>query len=124
MYDEVKTLLEAMGLTVTDGDILLTFAIQSVEQMIKNETNQRCVPEGLSSVWTYRAAGLYLSFLKGAGKLEGFELSEGAVTAIKMGDTSFSFTDATTPEQRLSSLISYLSNYGSSQFSAYRRLAW
>lgn len=124
--EKVVKLLDALGVTGATSDPLLDFILQSVTQTIKNETNQSTIPEGLGSVAVNMAAGQYLTFKKGAGQLENFDL-EAAEKQITEGDTSVTFAigeGSLTPEQRLDRLLDFLMYSGVSQFTAFRRLKW
>lgn len=126
MREEAVKLLAALGVTVPDSDAVLDFVIRGVEETIRNETNQKGVPDGLKTAAVYMAAGQYLLVMKGAGKLEGFDL-EAAVKQIQEGDTSVTYAvgeGTKTTEQRLDALLSWLAGYGREQFPRYRRLVW
>ena len=126
MREDVVSLLTALGVTVSESDTVLDFTIRGVEETIRNETNQRSVPDGLKTAAVYQAAGQYLLLMKGAGKLEGFDL-EAAVKQIQEGDTNVTFAvgeGTQTPERRLDTLLNWLAGYGREQFPRYRRLEW
>ncbi len=126
MREEAVKLLAALGVTVPDSDAVLDFVIRGVEETIRNETNQKGVPDGLKTAAVYMAAGQYLLVMKGAGKLEGFDL-EAAVKQIQEGDTSVTYAvgeGTKTTEQRLDALLSWLAGCGREQFPRYRRLVW
>lgn len=126
MHEDVVSLLTALGVAVSDSDTVLDFVIRGVEETIRNETNQQGVPDGLKTAAVYQAAGQYLLLMKGAGKLEGFDL-EAAVKQIQEGDTNVTFAvdeGTQTLEQRLDTLLNWLAGYGREQFPRYRRLEW
>ena len=126
MMDDVVALLNAMGLTVTADDPMLTFIVNSVAERVKNETNQQEIPEGLRYMAAEMAVGQYLNILKGTGQLEGFDL-DAAVKQIQEGDTNITFAigaGSSTPEQRLDSMINYLMNGRTHEFIRYRKLLW
>ena len=127
MRSRVVEFLISLGIAVSQADALLDFVVESVNQIIRNETNQSDVPAGLESVAVYMAAGQYLKFKKGAGQLDGFELDDAAVKRIKEGDTDVTFAlgeGSETPEQRLDRLINTLIDSGRGQFAKYRKLVW
>lgn len=126
MREDVVGFLTALGVVVPETDSVLDFVIQGVEGTIRNETNQQGIPDGLKLAAVYMAAGQYLLLMKGAGKLEGFDL-DAAVKQIQEGDTSVTYAvgeGSQTPEQRMDDLLNWLTGYGREQFSRYRRLVW
>ena len=126
MLEDVTNLLKALGITVPDGDPLLGVICKSVEERVKNETNQQEIPAGLHYMAVEMAVGQYLSWKKDAGQREGFDL-EAAVKQIQEGDTNITFAigeGSATPEQRLNNLINYLINGRTREFIRYRRLLW
>ena len=84
------------------------------------------MPEGLVSVAVYMAVGEYLNMKKVSGQLDGFDL-EAAIKQIQEGDTNtvFAIGDGNlTPEQRLNSLIDYLTNGRSRELYRFRKFVW
>ena len=105
-------MLMALGVTGAAEDPLLDIVISNVQYRVQNKTNRKDMPEGLVSVAVYMAVGEYLNMKKVSGQLEGFDL-EAAIKQIQEGDTNtvFAIGDGNlTPEQRLNSLIDYLTN--------------
>lgn len=126
LLDDAVALLTALGVTVAADDPLLGFIVNSVTERVKNETNQQEIPEGLRFMAAEMVAGQWLNTMKGAGRLEGFDL-DAAVKQIQEGDTNITFAvgDASaSPEQRLDSLINYLMNGRTREFIRYRRMLW
>ena len=126
MREDVARLLSALGVAVSGLDTILDFVIRGVEETIRNETNQQSVPDGLKAAAVYQAVGQYLLLLKGAGRLEGFDL-EAAVKQVQEGDTSVTYAvgeGTQTPERRLDTLLNWLAGYGREQLARYRRLEW
>lgn len=126
MFNNVITLLTALGITVADDDPLIFLLIKTVTERILNETNQTEIPEGLKLMAAEMVVGQYLKFKKDCGQLEGFDL-DAAVKTIQEGDTNISFAlgeGSTTPEQRLDNLIEYLMNGRTRELIHYRRLMW
>lgn len=121
--------LRSIGYEVKEGDIFsLTFCVEKVRNTIKNETNLQDVPEGLEPIAIDMVMGEFLLEKKtfAPDDITGLDLT-GAVKEIKEGDTTVSFgtgESTQTPEQRLTTYINYLLNYGRSEFSSYRRLKW
>ena len=122
MKEKVIELLSCFGITDADSDPLIDFAINLVEDSIKNKTNQNTIPEGLQMVELYMIAGQYLMLKKSAGQLEdsGFQIEQ-AEKSIQEGDTSISFADETMTSEYL---INYLMTYGQDQLNRYRKLVW
>ena len=131
MFD-VKSVIERLteiGYEVKESDTFsLTFCVEKVRNTIKNETNCQDVPEGLEHIAIDMAVGEFLLGKKtfAPDDLSTIDLSV-AVKDIKEGDTTISFgtgESTQTPEQRLTTYINYLLNYGKAEFSSYRRLKW
>lgn len=64
MKEKVIELLSCFGITDAASDPLVDFAINLVEDTIKNKTNQNAIPEGLQTVELYMIAGQYLMLKK------------------------------------------------------------
>lgn len=126
MREKITAFLTAMGITEAENDGLLDLIINNVEYKVLNETNTVLpMPEGLESIAVYMAIGEYLSFKKTSGHLESIDL-ELAIKQIQEGDTNIQYAigeGSQTPEQRLDSLITFLSNRAS-ELVKYRRLVW
>lgn len=119
-------MLTALGVTGAADDPLLDMVITNVQWRIKNLTNLQEVPEGLESMAVSMAVGEYLNMKKANGQLEGFDL-EAAIKQIQEGDTNtvFAIGDGNlTPEQRLNSLIDYLTNGRSRELYRFRKFVW
>lgn len=126
MSEQVIAMLTALGVTGAADDPLLDMVITNVQWRIKNLTNLQEVPEGLESMAVSMAVGEYLNMKKANGQLEGFDL-EAAVKQIQEGDTNtvFAVGDGnSTPEQRLDSLINFLTNGRMDEIYRYRKLVW
>ena len=126
MYEDVVTMLIALGMEGVDGDPLLDVVIRHVKDRVRNETNREDLPPGLESVAVYMAVGEYLKMKKISGRLEGFDLDM-AVKQIQEGDTNIVFATgdgSLTPEQRLEGLIDYLINGRTREFYRYRKIVW
>ena len=126
MREQVIAMLTALGVTGAADDPLLDLVISNVQWRIKNLTNLQEVPEGLESMAVSMAVGEYRNMKKANGQLEGFDL-EAAVKQIQEGDTNtvFAVGDGnSTPEQRLDSLINFLTNGRMDEIYRYRKLVW
>ena len=129
MLERVNERLQSLGYTVKDSDdIAINFAMQKVENTIKNDCNISAIPDGLTHVAVNMVVGEFLMSKKtfAPNDLLNFNLDT-AVKQIQEGDTNISFAvgeGSKTDEQRLDSFIDYLLNYGRDEFITYRRFRW
>lgn len=129
MLKRVKERLESFGYALLDGDeVILTFSIQKVENTIKNDCNVSSIPDGLLNIAIDMVIGEFLTAKRtfSPDDIAGLNL-DFAVKQIQTGDTNTVFAvgeGSATPEQRLTSFISYLLSYGRAEFSAFRRIRW
>lgn len=129
MLERVKERLESFGYVLKDGDeVILTFSIQKVENTIKNDCNVPSIPDGLMNIAIDMAVGEFLTAKKtfSPDDIAGLDL-DFAVKQIQEGDTNTVFATGEgclTPEQRLTSFISYLLSYGKAEFNSFRRIRW
>ena len=129
MLERIKERLQSLGYTVKDSDdIAINFAMQKVENTIKNDCNVSAIPDGLIHVAINMVVGEFLMSKKtfAPNDLLNFNL-DAAIKQIQEGDTNISFAvgeGSKTDEQRLDSFIDYLLNYGRDEFIAYRRFRW
>lgn len=131
MFDinTVTKRLESFGYEVkVDDSFALTFCIDKVKNTIRNETNQKEVPEGLEHIAVDMTCSEFLLSKKtlAPDDLKNLDL-DFAVKQIQKGDTNTVFAvgeGSQTPEQRLNAFINYLLTYGKSEFARYRRLVW
>lgn len=129
MLERVKERLQSLGYTVKDSDdIAINFAMQKVENTIKNDCNVSVIPDGLMHVAINMVVGEFLMSKKtfAPNDLLNFNL-DAAIKQIQEGDTNISFAvgeGSKTDEQRLDSFIDYLLNYGRDEFITYRRFRW
>lgn len=127
--EAAKKRLESLKYEVRDGDELsLAFCIEKVKNTIRNETNQREVPERLEQIAIDMTVGEFLLAKKtfSPADFTGIDLDY-AVKQLQDGDTNIVFAIGdgnSTPEQRLTAFINYLLSYGRTQFSRFRRLVW
>lgn len=128
--DAVKERLKSFGyeVKVDDDEFALTFCVEKVRSTIKNETNQKNIPEGLEHLAVDMVTGEFLLSKKTFAPTDLATLDlDYAVKQIQTGDTNtvFATGDASlTPEQRLTAFINYLLSYGKAEFSAFRRIKW
>lgn len=126
-FEEVGTLLETMGYTLTDKDHwLLAFGTKQVEAEIKNACNQSLVPEGLYPYAVRMVAAEFLIAKKGMNQLQGLEhmTFEPYVKQIQEGDTNITFGTGESPEQRFEKVLQYWLKNARQQFVTFRRLKW
>ena len=129
MLERVKERLQSLGYTVKDSDdIAINFAMQKVENTIKNDCNVPAIPDGLMNIAIDMVVGEFLMSKKtfAPNDLLNFNL-DSAIKQIQEGDTNISFAvgeGSKTDEQRLDSFIDYLLNYGRDEFITYRRFRW
>lgn len=129
MLERIKERLQSLGYTVKDSDdIAINFAMQKVENTIKNDCNVSAIPDGLMHVVINMVVGEFLMSKKtfAPSDLLNFNL-DAAIKQIQEGDTNISFAvgeGSKTDEQRLDSFIDYLLNCGRDEFITYRRFRW
>lgn len=129
MLEMVKERLKSFGYEWQEGDeIALPFAIQKVENTIKNDCNISSIPDGLINIAVDMAAGEFLTAKKtfSPDSIAGLNLDI-AVKQIQTGDTNTVFATgegSLTTEQRLNAFLNYLLTYGRDEFSCYRKIRW
>ncbi len=126
--EAVKNRLASFGYEVREADMVsLTFAVDKVRSSIKNDVNWQDVPDGLFHIAVDMACGEFL-MQKLTFSPDDINLDlDSAVSQIQEGDTNIRFglgEGSTTPEQKLTSFINYLLNYGKDEFNSFRRLRW
>lgn len=129
MLERIKERLRSIGYAVKDSDdIAINFAMQKVENTIKNDCNISAIPDGLMNIAIDMVVGEFLMLKKtfAPNDLLNFNL-DAAIKQIQEGDTNISFAigeGSKTDEQRLDGFIDYLLNYGRDEFITYRRFRW
>ncbi|KXB54487.1 hypothetical protein [Lachnoanaerobaculum saburreum] len=129
MLERIKERLQSIGYAVKDSDdIAINFAMQKVENTIKNDCNISAIPDGLMNIAIDMVVGEFLMSKKtfAPNDLLNFNL-DSAIKQIQEGDTNISFAvgeGSKTDEQRLDNFIDYLLNYGRDEFITYRRFRW
>lgn len=129
MLERIKERLQSIGYAVKDSDdIAINFAMQKVENTIKNDCNISAIPDGLMNIAINMVVGEFLMSKKtfAPNDLLNFNL-DAAIKQIQEGDTNISFAvgeGSKTDEQRLDGFIDYLLNYGRDEFITYRRFRW
>lgn len=129
MLDRIKERLQSLGYTVKDSDdIAINFAMQKVENTIKNDCNISAIPDGLMNIAIDMAVGEFLMSKKTFAPNDLLSLNlDSAIKQIQEGDINIAFSvgeGSKTDEQRLDSFINYLLTYGRGEFNTYRRFKW
>ena len=86
MSERLKKLKALLGITGTEQDGLLTFVLETVEDMVLAYINWDVLPPALENVLLVMCASYY----KAAG-LGTTQAAAGAVTSVKRGDVQTSF---------------------------------
>lgn len=129
MLELVKNRLRSFGYEIQEADYFaLNFAVQKVENTIKNDCGTPSIPDGLMNIAVDMAVGEFLTAMKtfSPESMSGLDLDM-AVKQIQTGDTNVTFSvseGSMTAEQRLNAFLNYLLTYGRSEFSCYRKLRW
>ena len=108
-----------------NDDWILCFAMQGVENHIKNSCNVISIPDELFNIAVDRVCGEFLFTKKQTGQLtiEGLDLT-GSIASISEGDTSVSFVTGATDDDRFNQLVNYLMTKGEGEFVCYRKVKW
>lgn len=124
-YEAVLKRLVSFGYTLKEDDSwLICFAMQKVENHIKNSCNTTDVPDGLFNVAVDMVCGEFLFTKKQTGQLEIADLDfDGAFTSIKEGDTQVNF-GGSSDEDKFNQMINYLLHNGEGDFVCYRKIKW
>lgn len=125
-YEAVLKRLVSFGYNLEEDDgWVICFAIQKVENHIKNSCNTTSVPDGLFNVAVDMVCGEFLFAKKQTGKLELTDLDlNGAITSIKEGDIQVNFGNGTSDEEKFNSFLNYLLHNGEGDFVCYRKMKW
>lgn len=125
-YESVLKRLVSFGYNLEEDDgWVICFAIQKVENHIKNSCNTTSVPDGLFNVAVDMVCGEFLLSKKQTGKLqlESIDL-DGAITQIHEGDTTVHFASGMSDEEKFNNFLNYLLHDGEGDFVCYRKLKW
>lgn len=122
--EDVKNYLESIGYVVTKEDeFLLIFCFEQVVQNVKTACNISDVPPELSAVVVHRTCGEFLGYKIKSGKLDGFDMEQ-AVKSVQLGDSSITFSETSSAEDKLLMLSAALANSGESELICYRKIKW
>lgn len=124
-YEAVLKRLVSFGYTLKEDDSwLICFAMQKVENHIKNSCNTTDVSDGLFNVAVDMVCGEFLFTKKQTGQLEIADLDfDGAFTSIKEGDTQVNF-GGSSDEEKFDQMVNYLLHHGEGDFVCYRKIRW
>lgn len=123
----VLTRLAAFGYFPNENDAwAICFAVQKVENHIKNSCNVTSIPDGLFHIAVDKVCGEFLFTQKQTDKLnlEDLDLSGGAITSITEGDTTVSFAAGASDEEKFNALVNFLINQGEGELVCFRRIKW
>ena len=126
MSNMVLQRLVSLGYKIEENDdCFLAYITKKVENHIKNSCNVTTLPDGLLYVAVDRVCGEFLFTKKQSGQLtvEGIDL-RCAVASISEGDTSISFVNGASDEEKFDQLINYLMTQGEGELVCYRRIKW
>ena len=125
-YEAVLNRLVSFGYDLKEDDsFAVCFAIQKIENNIKNSCNTTDIPDGLFHVAVDMVCGEFLFTKKQTGKLELADLDlNGAITQIHEGDVTVQFASGSSDEEKFNSFLNYLLHNGEGDFVCYRQLKW
>lgn len=125
LKEDIKNRLASFGYTLLDTDNwMLDFAIDKVENYIKNTCSITEIPDGLYQVEIDRVCGEFLFSLKSTGNLEGFNF-EASIKEIKDLDTTVIYAvGSDSSEKQFDTLVDSLKNCGEKEILSFRRLRW
>ena len=113
--EQTATLKILLGITDESKDVILSFVIDKVSDMICNYCRVDEVPTGLSNVLLNMCVDMYRA------ESLGQEQVQGPVKSISEGDVSVSFGSATSTSEN--SGMEFLKNY-TAQLNRYRKVGW
>ena len=125
-YKAVLKRLASFGYRLKESDSwAVCFAIQKVENQIKNSCNTTSIPDGLFNVAVDMVCGEFLFTKKQTGQLELADLDlDGAITQIHEGDVTVQFAGGSSDEDKFNSFLNHLLHNGEGDFVCYRKLKW
>mgnify|MGYP003290381425 FL=1 len=124
MFNDVVLRLNSLGYTPTENDNwLINLMIRKVENYIKDFCNIRAIPKGLRETAINMVCGEFLIGKKAMGQLPDMTF-EAVVKQITEGDTTVSFGDSMSAEQKFDALMASMTHPDQAQFIRYRKLVW
>ena len=114
----------SFGYIATENDSWsIAFAIQKVENHIKNYCNTDMVPEGLIETAVDMVVSEFLTTKKSTGQLEMANLDlDGAIKTIREGDTSVEFVQGLSDNEKFDMLLKDMDR--GDDLLCYRKLKW
>lgn len=113
--------LERFGIKLTEDDTLeLSFAVNKVQESIRNTTNRLTIPEGLTYTAVNMVCGEFLHIRNATNRLEEFNVEQ-ALKEIKVGDASVTLGSGGAD---IGTLINHLLVVGRGDVLSYRKLKW
>ena len=124
--EAVLTRLAAFGYFPNENDAwAICFAVQKVENHIKNSCNVTSIPEGLFHIAVDKVCGEFLFTQKQTGKLNLDKLDlTGAIKAISEGDTTVQFVESESDGMKINALVNFLINHGEGELVCFRKIKW
>lgn len=118
--------LHSFKYTLKESDSwIICFAMQKVENHIKNSCNTTSIPDGLFHVAVDNVCGEFLFTKKSTGDLDISDLDlEGAVKQISEGDVTITFADGASDEDRFDQFINHLMTMEEGDLVCFRKLKW
>lgn len=129
MYEQVVNLLKTLGYEVVpeNDDWMIEFLITKNTNYILCSCHLNEVPETIIPKLTEKIVGEFLLYMKNSGQLLDIYDLQPTVKTIKEGDTQVNYAIGEgnmTPEKRLDTLITSLTNNFERFVSQYRSVPW
>lgn len=124
--EAVLNRLVSFGYALKEDDSwVIGFVMQKVEAHIKNACNTTSIPDGLFFEAVDNVCGEFMFTKKQIGQLTIADLDfNGAIKQISEGDTTISFADGVSDEEKFNQLLNYLMTRGEGDFVCFRKLKW
>ena len=126
LAESVLQRLDSFKYEVNESDTWsICFAIQKVENHIKNFCNITKIPEGLFNNAVDMICGEFLFAKKQTGQLAIADLDlSGAIQQISEGDTSITFVSGASDEEKFNIMLNYLLHNGEGDLVCFRKFKW
>lgn len=125
--DDCVVMLTAMGVVPTENDTFLILCINRSIDRILNMTNiiNGVVPKRLYHVLVTMACGYYVKQKYQSGQLkEVFSFESKSIKSWTMGDTSYTYNDAVSPEENFLTMMDAMIDGKKGEIIKYRKLRW
>ena len=128
-YEAVLKRLVSFGYELKEDDgWMICFAMQKVENHIKNSCNTTSVPDGLFNIAVDMVCGEFLFAKKQTGQLEFDAVNlDGVIKRVQEGDITVEFATNTSSSSEGSDFdrfLDYLMHGGEGELVCYRKLMW